>query len=166
MLRTPRALRALIPEHASTAMMATLVDRLGVRKDNLWVDDLKQAAIIALWAAAPLRDGGHAWAVARSAMVDELRRLTPGSRAASQRKKIPPPLPSFVPLEEAESVPHGETPETILQAQQQADSVDARKPGLVWALAFARQRQDVAHLFDVSPSRVSQLAADLKRALA
>ena len=83
---------------------------------TLWVDDIRQAALLALWRTSSTRDRGvygHARRVARSAAIDELRRVT----AARRDPRDWMPAPDL----------HHDTPEGMLQAAQTLRALPAQR---------------------------------------
>lgn len=158
--------------YLSKRLAYALLDRLGMKRNNIWADDLMQAAVIALWQTPP-NDYGHAWVIARSAMIHEWRRLTPGS-ALPRRGRALPVTVDVEALEERRMVSDldlGEidlhyrdlsrgasqdTPEAVLRAKQAAAAVDQRRPGIVAAIALAPSGKHAAAQLGISESRITQ----------
>lgn len=121
-------------------------------------DDVNQAARIAAWRtfAAGLRAPGAVYGSARSAAIDELRRLT--GRGAARR------LRRHLSIDHATWVePVRPDPDPL--SPSQLYGLTGRHAVLADAIAAGELGQDIAAVLGVHPSRVSQLRLELRSAI-
>lgn len=138
--------------------------RRGWVPPSVGVDELKQAALLVLWLKPPQQEAGVVYVTVRSAMVDELRRLT-GRTADSYRRME-------APSEEHQELSEGvcaDTPEALLMVKRAIavlDSLPERWRACVERLVDGELAQDVAHDMGLTPSMVSKYMSRLHVQLA
>lgn len=125
-----------LPDHCAEGLrMAGCSLRVNPSRD-FWGQDLMQAGRVALWRKAPpcTRD---AYVVARSAMIDELRNVTPGGRAADGEggRGLKVIHIEWGPDSDTRECP--DSPDRVLEATQALAAMEERAPG--WAAALAEE---------------------------
>lgn len=122
-------------------------------------DDVNQAARIAAWRtfAAGHRAPGAVYGSARSAAIDELRRLT--GRGAARRLRRHLSIDHVTWVEPAGHHDRDPFPPSQLYA------LTGRHAVLADAIAAGELGQDIAAALGVHPSRVSQLRLELRTAI-
>jgi hypothetical protein len=142
-----------------------------VGRRSLWWDDLLQAARIALWQRPDTPDFAVP-RLARSAMIDELRRLTPGGRRLHERRcplMVPwsPPVSGRSAQETPDEWPDTradtDTPEALYGARETLQSLQALGAGWPEALAVSATLRAAGQRMGVSESRACQVRTRLWR---
>jgi hypothetical protein len=134
--------------------VAVNLARRGWVPPSVGVDELKQAALLVLWQKKPQQDAGIVYVTVRSAMVDELRRLT--GRTAESYRRMEAPSADEQGLAEGVCT---DTPEALLMVKQAIAALATlpeRWRVCVERLASGDLAQDVANDMGLTPSRVSQ----------
>jgi hypothetical protein len=137
-----------------------------------YYDDILQAGRIAVWRCGATKPG-HQAVVAYSAMIDEMRRVTPGGRWKG-------PRPEFVswrpPSDDEAAQKHARRewedvrvtdacPESHLEAAQLLAALDAIAPGWPEALALYGDLAAAGAAMGVTESRACQVRGVLQRRL-
>ncbi len=115
----------------------------------LWHDDVEQAGRVAIWQAAP-GCKALAYAVARRAMIDELRRTQPGGRSIHAGEHAAWDA-------ERDCRATVDTPDALLEAAQALAAMEALAPGWPEALALSDGLAAAGRRLGVSESRACQV---------
>jgi DNA-directed RNA polymerase specialized sigma24 family protein len=142
-----------LPQHCYEALLMA-AKNLRLSPGSFWADDIMQAGRIALWQRAEkLAEPGSKWlayTVARSAMIDELRRLTPWHRLRVE--------PEFVDWEIA--LAREEAPERAddrLPALEMLKAMEEMAPGWAEALALSENLAAAGRRMGRTESRACQV---------
>lgn len=130
----------------------------------LEADDLYQVGRIALWQHGQDEPEAHQYVIARNAMVDELRRHRWACRSAYADGQFE--MTSYDAWENApEGVTdcHAASMVAVRQCIAKFADLSVRQRQVIDCLLAGMQKQEVAAECGVSPSRVTQILADLRR---
>jgi hypothetical protein len=145
-----------LPAHCTEGLrMAGRSLHLNPSRD-FWAHDLLQAGRIALWERSP-DCVNHAYTVARSAMIDELRRVTPGARTVNEEggRGIKATFCEWDAQQDHR--PFTDTPDRVLEAAQTLAAMEALAPGWAEALALSENLAAAGRRMGRTESRACQV---------